>query len=352
MARPTKAQIEAAALELAEADEARGLVSLHVPPETRSNADIEADAEQDLGEMLRAAFGSDPGAHAKIQIYKRDARTKVRAYCGDYTPDQFREGGVALVKQDFGAGDFEYRAYGGSGLITRGYFSIAEIKVNPAAAPAAQSDFARALETIAQGQAAILQALTQPRENASNGIMQTIEMMRLLKELAPAPAPAASLVEQLTALRTLKEFMRDEAPEPADPDNPMSMVGPLLDIVKTSIQNGRANAAAPASADASPAMLPTIAAPVSIQNAQPSPDDEMKFILDHVISQAKVKANPADVGRYLYEVLPDEALPLLRADSWRASLLALAPSLAFHSTWLDAVRADCLARFDATAAKG
>lgn len=323
--------------------------------------DPEETAELDLADQLRAVFGADPGDGARISIYKRDARTKAREWCGDYTPEQFIAGGLALVKQDFGAGQFEFRAYGRTGLLTRGAFAIAVALAPAAQSVGAGSELARVLEQ----QTAMIAALAARFEKPEPSMHDKLQEWKMMRDVfAPASAtvapPQKSMVETLTEMvavqRMLKSISEENAPPAADPDNPLSFLGPILDVAKAAIQRSPAvpETVAPVQLPASlAASNPALPAPPAEVAASQSPDAlAWRGMVAELERMAREKVSAEQGGELLYQTLPDEFLPYLKLPTWFEILIGYAPELAPHREWIMAAKADADRRFAESDAAG
>lgn len=336
----------------------------------------EEAAEEDAAQRVRALLGGNAGDGVRISIYRRTQFRKTLEWCADYSPDQFMEGGLPLIHSDLGAGAYEWRAVGRTGVLGRGHFEIAANAratnpTQPAAAPASDA-LTRAIETLAQGQAAILQALTQkPAVDPLDGMEKQLRLMAMMREAmgptaAPAPAPAAApaptLLEQLQTLKALRDFAKDEAaPEhDVDPDNPMTYIGPIVDMVKEGFKAKQTPQFPPI---AEP--MPMIGAPASLQSlpapphapAAPSSDPATgndspdglawRGIVAEALRMAKAGEPATAGGRLLFQTLPDEFLPYLRLPNCAEILGSMAPELTPHAAWVEAARVEALCLLDA-----
>lgn len=334
-----------------------GGVEMSTPEET---------AEEDAAQRVRALLGGNAGDGVRVSIYRRTPFRKTLEWCADYSPDQFMEGGLPLIHADLGPGAYEWRAIGRTGSLGRGHFEIAANAkaTNPTnhtqpEAPAVSDALTRALETIAQGQAAILQTLAAKPDPMAD-MEKQLRLMAMMREamgptvaptpVAPAPAPP-SLLEQLTTLKALRDFAKDEAaPErETDPDNPMSFLMPVLDVVKEGLKARQSPQLEP---------LPPIQAPPSLQSlpatqqdptaARESPDGlAWRGIVAEAVRMAAAGKPATDGGRLLFETLPDEFLPYLRLPNCAEIMGSMAPELTPHAAWVEAARVEALRLLDA-----
>lgn len=333
----------------------------------------EEAAEEDAAQRVRALLGGNAGDGVRISIYRRTQFRKTLEWCADYSPDQFMEGGLPLIHSDLGAGAYEWRAVGRTGVLGRGHFEIAANAraTNPAQPVAAQvpDAMARALEMIAQGQAAILQTLAAKPDPMAE-MEKQLRLMAMMREAmgptaAPAPAPAAApaptLLEQLQTLKALRDFAKDEAaPDDApDPDNPLSFLMPVLDVVKEGFKARQAPQHDPLPPIQPPPSLqgaqapPALPAPASSAASEPatgndSPDGlAWRGIVAEALRMAKAGEPATAGGRLLFQTLPDEFLPYLRLPNCAEILGSMAPELTPHAAWVEAARVEALRLLDA-----
>lgn len=332
----------------------------------------EETAEEDAAQRVRALLGGNAGDGVRVSIYRRTPFRKTLEWCADYSPDQFMEGGLPLIHADLGAGAYEWRAIGRTGSLGRGHFEIAANAraanptnpTQPAAVPVPDA-LTRALETIAQGQAAILQTLAAKPDPMAD-MEKQLRLMSMMREAmggnaAPAPAvaaaPAPTLLEQLQTLKALRDFAKDEAgpsSEP-DPDNPLSFLMPVLDVVKEGFRARQAPQhdplppiQAPPSLQGLPAPTPTPAPSSEPAAGNDSPDGlAWRGIIAEALRMAKAGESSEAGGRLLFQTLPDEFLPYLRLPNCAEILGSMAPELVPHSAWVEGARVEALRLLDA-----
>ena len=313
-------------------------------------------AEDEIGQQLRAAFSAAPGESVRVALYRRDPRSRDLEWCEDFTPSQVESNAHDLIRESWGAGKYELRAIGRTGIKARVQIQIAEKRIaNPAAPPAQNDQLAQVLGMLAQGQNRILEALThRPPEKT---LVQQLEELKLMRDVfavpaAPAAAPAQSnasaLKEMVETMRMLKEVSAEVAPEKdADPDNPMTMIGPLLDVIKA----GMAGKNQASSTDMQPIALPVslqqTEAHASVpQQSQPQPEENepmirliLKGAAGEMVRLASVGATPQTGGEFIYKSLPDDFVPMLSLPNWFEILTHHAPEMAPHRAWIEKAKA-------------
>ena len=75
--------------------------------------------------------------------------------------------------------------------------------------------------------------------------------------------------------------------------------------------------------------------------------EQMAFegVLSRVQEMAAANAPAKDGAEFLYSVLPDEVLPVLKLPNWFDILATQAPQLAQHRAWLESVKPELDAMF-------
>jgi hypothetical protein len=325
--------------------------------------EAEEDAEMDIGERLRSAFGNDIGSSVRVCVYRLEGPTRKRLVCRAYTPDEFIEGGFDLVRREYGEGDYEFRSYGTRGLIPggRGTFSIAKTMAPTATPQAAQgsSELGQILAVLVQGQRdtqAMIQAMAQrPQEDPAQALQNTLAMVRTMREVfAPPVPPVAPLVApvdplaQITQLAGAMRAMRDISTEfnpPSDADPLMSALGPILGMVGDAVKSRTT----PANTDqdlpllSAPASIASATAPATSTDEQPQANDMGLLVLKGAIAKlvalATANADPKDGGNFIHNSLPDDLLMYLDYPNWFEILAQFAPELTPHRTWVEAAKA-------------
>lgn len=310
----------------------------------------------------------------KVRLYRIDTRNGGLQFCNEYTPEEFEAGDLPMIREQWGPGHYEIRVYGPKAIVTKGRVQIAPL-ANPSAtapvsAPSAESSaVAEMMRTLAEGQAALLAALTQRPDPAAE-MMRTMELMRAMREAmgigaaAPAPAPAApvsQISEILAAFRELREASKEFAPGGDKPEEPsiMELGGKVVELVSTAMANRNA---AP-TGDALPPMAipPSLAAPVD-RSANPStagaaaaapiPAGEaqeesvqilvLKGLFAGLIEKAAKGEPPEKGGEYIADKMPDELIQFIELPNWFDILSKFAwwarGDLATHREWLTKAR--------------
>ena len=310
--------------------------------------------EDDIAARLRGVMGSAQSDNVRVKLYRRSPLSRKMEWCDDYAPDQVEAGAHELIRATWGAGAYELRVTGSTGTLAKILIDIAPRpeRLTPQPPPPAVSDaLAGVLERMADAQAQILARLSAPPPPAPPpmGMTEMLGQLATAKNLfsqPPAP-PQAGIVEMAQQMRALKQLGEEFSPPPPDPDNPMSMVNGLLNVVGEAIKS---RAPQP-----QPQPMPTLQPPMSTLPDQfPAADGAadgaaetteenttrqfMEGIAQGVIEHATQNKPHTECANWLAEVLPDEFLPALKLPNWLDLLCGAMPAMTAHRDYLTAVK--------------
>lgn len=319
---------------------------------------------------------------ATVKLY-RISKPGTFSWCDDYTVDEFESGGFAMIREKWGAGEYEIRLYairpsdGRFGVMAKPRITIEasnDPAKNPAVpvAPAVDPAMREMLAQMANTQAAMLQALTQRPDPMAN-MQQMLALAASFKQAFgdTAARPQNTISEIMGAIREMKavaeEISPPKPPESDDSDNPMKLLPSVLDLVgRFAPQAGaqQAQQAAPffppvtlpydphAGMEASqvPATNPAASLPVTEQGAPGEPSDEEMNALQMVLMRGYLSrlcamsaaGNVDAAAEYALDKLPDEAVEVLENPAWFEALSSFHPGAAQHRAWLERVRARVL----------
>jgi hypothetical protein len=348
--------------EFTEQDAANELAQVNNSPATDDKTQDEVFADR----MRAVLHGGGDGI--KVKLY-RFTPTGERAFLRNYSPEQFDAGDYEMIREQWGAGRFEVRVIGKTGLLTKGEFLIEEMRdTNPAQSSASSHEVTAILRAMQEQTAAVLATLQQRPDPAAQ-MREMLQSMALVREamgmnapqVAPAPAvsPTAMLSELLGAMKALKEVAAETAP-PAPSEDPMSMLATLgpqvLDLVKTGMsQRGAAQAHTPALP--APVNLPASmnSAPSSTPAApQPAPQETgenvnaLQIMMLRGLLQQLVKikidgGTPQAGGEFIYDKAPDALIEALELPNWWEILSTFEPAVIPHQEWITQAHAWVLA---------
>lgn len=327
---------------------------------------IDDDEETAATRKLRAALAVAGSDRVRVKLYRFDAKAKGgRVWCADYSPDEFETGGMAMIREQWGAGDYELRIINSQGVAGKSQFTIAAPLVPFPVAGGASNAGNDALRLVLEQQGKILEALSARPDPAAQ-LMQTFALMKTAREAmgmdsAPAVAsvnPMEMFTQVLTMVReaktTAREIVGDD--DKPDSDNPLSMLPQVLDTVKSVVNSQRPQAAeqiAPIEVPASVARVaraqvpaPSSAAPVAQKETSESEPKEIRKLrrtLDMLVSMAECGDEIDDGAEVVYLQCPDELLEHLGTDQWWPLLMQFAPGVEPFHEWFPKVRDRVLA---------
>lgn len=366
----------------------------------------ETDGEESaIADRVRDLVAQTPGDRVRLKLYRRDLKSSTMQWCDDYSPEEFESGDLAMIRDAWGAGLYELRIIGSTGIKGRVQISIApkpESAVAVTRSDPMAGELGRVMQTLADSQAAILQALSQ-RPDPMAQMQQTIALMATMREamglntppaIAAPPAPQtiqSSMMELIGALRAVRELSGEISP-PADGENPMAMLGQILEVVKvakqaevsrpqlpppTALHGARTPAPRPPVAPVPRPQTPTAptapkpaqavslpdtiaAAPnvAPIQAPQPAQEpapmnaeqqmiSELRAALRNLVRLAATGQNPDAGGDLIYEQLPDDFLPYLNLPNWFDLVAQFEPAIIPHRAWMEAAKASADELFNA-----
>ena len=350
-------------------DENRAL-SPFMEPDAPEQTDVDRVAS-----MLQIAGGV---GRASVKVYKLENGKAV--FCDSYQPQEFEDGDFKMIRDAFGAGSFRIMLYGlnpesgNFGILSRTDVTLAENRTpqRPAFdAYAPQSSqvpngLAAALESLASGQKAMLDALVQARQAPPRDTMaemaQMLTLMTTMREamgLNQRPEKQSTIGEIVAAMREMREAATELIPNAKSDDDSLSgMLPQVLGLIQSGMQNNQAQPA-----QIAPTALPQIAIPQSLQSAQPAPQHQaqptaestdvnaleiikLRANLKAIISMAKEGADPQKGADLIYEKLPDDMIELLALPEWFTALCALEDAAKPYQEWLTKARDLALAMFE------
>lgn len=333
-------------VESGESVESEALVS-SARPENRINGrriPTEEELNESVVDRVAVALG-DVAGDERAYIYVARLERGTSTWCQNYTPQQYEDGGLAMLRAEWGAGDYDIRLYatkaesGSFGIRARNSVSIATSKSALASAPAPAASVGidpvmrSILENLVQSNAAIIAALSQSKPAPVEPIIQFQQMLGMLASMRevfqPAqavPSKSTSLIEQLKEMREVQSLMGDGH----DGDNLIAQLAPIVDLVKTAVEREKT----------SDVNIPVVAIPSSVTDLQIiMPFDDL---LRSVENRARVKADPAQTAQFIVSNIPDNFADtfatIIESDDWLASLNRLIPNMSAHSEWLSLVR--------------
>lgn len=331
---------------------------------------IEETATDRVAAMMS---GAGPDERAEVKVYRINSGQL--EYCAGYKPDEFESGNFDLLRDRFGAGVYELRLYATNptskkfAVRQKLRVTIVEEK-SQTTTGGLGSGMSQVLQTIAQGQQQMLEALVSiksaPAKDPMEEMTKMMSMMTMMREAMglnqPQGREKSSIGEIVSAIRELRGAADEIAPpQDKEPDGLMSVLPKMLELVSKGQQSQQEAAQA--------AHFPPVQLPASFQApAQPEPQQapqpqeqpatqeesdmkmftmiKLKSYLKSLIDLAVKKSTVEKGAEFVYEKIPDDLIEIMALDNWFDLLTFVAPDVKDHREWLQQVRDKALAMFE------
>lgn len=336
---------------------------------------FEETATDRVAAMMSGA-GAD-GERAEVKVYRvRDGQLE---YCRGFKPDEFETGNFDMIRERFGAGLYELRLYA-TNPISKKFAVRSKLRVTIAEDKSESSGsggqlgngMSQVLQTIAQGQQQMLEALVSikqaPAKDSMEEMGKMLTMMAAMREAMGINQnqgrEKSSIGEIVAAIRELRGAADEISPErDKEPDGLMAVLPKMLELVSKGQQSQQE---AQQQAQFPPVQLPaSFQAPEQPQPPQyeqapapaPAPTQDeadmkvmtmikLKSYLKTLVDMA-VKLTPVNLAaEFVYEKIPDDLIEIMALDNWFDLLAAVAPDVKDHKDWLQKVRDQALALFE------
>ena len=328
---------------------------------------IEETATDRVAAMMS---GAGPDERAEVKVYRINSGQL--EYCAGYKPDEFESGNFDLLRDRFGAGVYELRLYAtnptSKKFAVRQKLRVTIVEDKHAATSGNLGNgMAQVLQTIAQGQQQMLEALVSikqaPPKDSMEEMGKMLTMMAAMREAMgmnqPQGREKSSIGEIVSAIRELRGAADEIAPQDKEPDGLMSVLPKMLELVSKGQQSQQ---------EAQQAVhFPPVQLPPSFQApAQPEPQEQpqaqpqtqeesdmkmftaikLKSYLKTLIDLAVKKTPVTTAAEFVYEKIPDELIEIMALENWFDLLSFVAPDVKDHKEWLQQVRDTALAMFE------
>jgi hypothetical protein len=307
--------------------------------------------------VLSIIKGSDAESSTQIKIYR--VRDGIKdAYCGQFTPEEFEEKNLELIRSYFGGGKYRIRVYGkhSSGKFGVLANEVVEIEESilptalPGITPAPQNQRDIVIEKLFQR----IDDMDKRQQAPQNDMMQQLRMFAMIKQMFGDTGPKSSLAELLEGYKLIESLKGDGGNQNGG-DGLMGMASQFLDVLK--------NAPVAQPLETSVQTLPTVQVPATLATTPqpvPSPDYRqpqesegatvnvgqdfmMRVMLKAILAKAKLNAPIEPIAKDLVDKLPDEALDMLETDLWFEMLQEIIPEVAAHQIWFTKLRDNIIA---------
>jgi hypothetical protein len=337
--------------------------------------EIEETATDRVASMLAGINGLE---RSELKVYKLNQGSL--EYCQGFKPEQFEEGNFDLLRDRFGHGEFELRLYATHPQTRKfGIRSKLRVKmseVNKAAmTDSLPSGLAQVLGTIANGQAQMLDALVQmkqqPQKDPMEEMTKMLSMMTMMRQamgMDGQQRSGSSIGEIVEAIRELRSAADEVSPQREEPESMMAMLPKVLDIVSAGMGKGQAQAQVQPEPEAfhqielPPAFAQQVQQPQAQPQSEPQPayqpnpepvqtqpqtEEQMQFgkylfklraYLSSLVDMATRAIPPEKTAEFVVDKLPDELLEIMELPNWFEQLAAVAPEVKNHEAYLRQVR--------------
>lgn len=335
-------------------------------PETQQEEETATDR---VAALLQIAGGAD---RAEIKVYRMNAGQM--EYCQGFKPTEFEDGNFDMLRDRFGAGEYQIRLYAEHpvhkkmGVRNSIKIKIAENRMDAASPGGMGSGMAQVLQTIAQGQQQMLEALVSikqaPPKDSMEEMGKMLTMMAAMREAMgmnqPQGREKSSIGEIVSAIRELRGAADEISPQQdKEPDGLMSVLPKMLELVSKGQESQQASQQM--------AQFPPVQLPPSFQApAQPEPQEQapaapqtqeesdmkmftaikLKSYLKTLIDLAVKKTPITTAAEFVYDKIPDELIEIMALENWFDLLSFVAPNVKDHKEWLQQVRNTALAMFE------
>lgn len=316
------------------------------------------------GDRIAAALIESVGdTRAYVRLAKME-KGKAAQWCADYSPVEYEEGGLEMIRSTWGAGEYDVRLYGC--MPDSGYFGVRAKGIIAIAAIPGQSNnrssdeispgLRAILETLASNQQKLAETLAAkpeiPQTSPMEMMMQMLTLQKAMADAMPKPAQAGGISETIKALRELREASAELIPEKEGAgENPMRMLGTIVDMVKSAQQSPQQQnipvLTMPQNLRAEPQtqqlqQQPQQQTKLETVSDQQTQMNELQNLIAPLFSMAQRNAPVPEAAQYAADNLPDEFIDLLEMPGWIEPFLNIAPMFAPHRDWLIAVGAATL----------
>jgi len=200
----------------------------------------EESATDRVATMMAAATTAD---RAELKVY-RIVQGQME-YCKGYKPEEFEDGNFDMLRDRFGAGDYQIRLYA-IHPESRKFCVRSSVKIKIAEDHRAKlngsgmdSGMAQVLSTIAQGQQQMLEALVQIKQTPLKDPMEEMgKMMAMIVTMREAMGmnqtqsrEKSSIGEIVSAIRELRNASEEISPPEREPDSLMSSLPKMLELI-------------------------------------------------------------------------------------------------------------------------
>lgn len=325
---------------------------------------VEEDVEETGVDRISAMLGGvleDDRAYVKVQ---RVIGPNKYGHCDDYSVADYEQGGLKMIRETWGPGEYDIRLYGVNresgrfGVLKSARVSVLAMRDEPIAPAKQNTELAQVLQTIAQGQQQMLAALTE-KPAPVDPMLQMTQMLTLMATMKDALGlgqqqnqSQSQLKDIVAAMREMKEVSAEFAPKESESEpSLMGMLPNMLELIKTQIGQQREPIQQIPNEPIQPAVAIQQAEPISPQ-PQENGDEQMSVIallgqLKRLVTMASTNIDYKLGAELIYEKLPDDFIELMASEEWWSLLSQVNADVVPHKEWLTKARDAAIAMFEA-----
>lgn len=357
--KPTARMIEIATLNGAIlAPEPQG----HPDPDGGDFIDEDEEPASPLDRVVSLLKNESEGGRAEVKIYRIREGEK-DAYCGSFTPEQFEQGNLELIRSNWGGGRFRIMVYATvhpSNKFVRRVNEVVEIE-SSALPPVGVAGAADPYALIMRRLDDMEKRGSSQQQNGMGSMREMLSLFVMMKQAFGGDQPKSSVAEIISAVRDLKELSGDLNPSGG---NDLASMG--MEVVKMigAQQNAQPVQHAPQpirQIQVQPNPVPPLEPHQVDPQFQPTADtmesEEMgnffvKMMLRAIIKKAAENAPIEPIAADLYVKAPDDMLSMIESELWWEMLIEFEPAVTPHQEWFTRLRGGILAEIAKDEAAG
>lgn len=323
----------------------------------------EEDVAADLALMQTLAQLGETDPEAKVYIY-RVRKGQKDAYLKETTPNDFAQGGLEELRQEYGGGDYRVRVYKNGRVCANQVVSLEDVR-KPEIRET-QADFTPILQTMNQGFEKLgqmmlqLAQLSQPKQEDRKEMLQEMILLKQLfsNEQKPAVDPSSMFETFMKGLELGKEISPNK-PETTENDLMLEMfrgiAGAAVHMPQQPAGMMQQNVAPTV-----PHIPQQIQQQVSPQPVAQPQGEEMnvqaimiKQAVNFLVSQAERNNDPFTYANMVLDQMPEDSLnQILNDPNWLQSLAAFNAKVLQHQGWFNELRSNIVQLMNEDAAMG
>lgn len=291
------------------------------------------------------------GAKTSIKIYRVKDGAK-DSYCGEFTPEEFEDKNLELIRATWGGGKYRIRVYGQAPGKAFGVMLNEVIEIENSLQPVKPGEQVNGLggagmNTLMRLEQRLDQMQTGAGAGLGGSLKEAIGLMAMMREvMGPQTAgPQSSVKEMLETYQMIDNLKNGKTQEAERGDDLMGIAGKVIELLQQQRVDGAdlAGAPAPAPITAPPAGIPHVEIPQSFEQSGESEMNAgenlmVKMTLRALLTKAQKNGDIEPIAKDLADKLPDNALDMLESILWFELLQQIEPLTANFEEWFTRLR--------------